>query len=68
MRGRSDLLQLIIGRVFRMCKLTHAHVEDDDEKKIHRAHLEALVKTIADEITQCGSDFNYYSNRKTVCK
>ncbi|KAF5329683.1 hypothetical protein D9619_008943 [Psilocybe cf. subviscida] len=61
-------MQSMMCSMFQLCKLTHAHVEGDDEKKAQKAQLGTLVKTIADDITQCGSDFKHYSNRQLISK
>lgn len=49
----------------RLRHLNHAHVnnmERDEEK----SHLDRLIKSITDDITQCGSDINYYLSQKFV--
>lgn len=51
-----------------MCELKHIHILDEPQKAAQRAQLQELVKAIADEIKQCGSDLNYYSDRKLVCE
>ncbi|KAF5318870.1 hypothetical protein D9619_010940 [Psilocybe cf. subviscida] len=61
-------MQSMMSAMFQMCELTHIHVLNDPQKAVQRAQLQELVKAIADEIKQCGSDLNYYSDRKLVSK
>ena len=51
----------------RLRKLKHAHVQERDRKR-EITRLQQLVKAIADDVKKCGSDLNYYVDRKLVCK
>ncbi|KAF5318871.1 hypothetical protein D9619_010941 [Psilocybe cf. subviscida] len=61
-------MQSMMSAMFQMCELKHIHILDEPQKAAQREQLQELVKTIADEIKQCGSDLNYYSDRKFVSK
>jgi len=51
----------------RLRKLKHTHYLDADRQG-EKARLEKLLKAIANDIIQCGSDLHYYTGRKFLCK
>ncbi|KAF8912168.1 hypothetical protein CPB84DRAFT_1957799 [Gymnopilus junonius] len=60
-------MQNMMCTMFQLRKLKHSHVEGMEKEK-QRAQLQNLVKAIAQDITKCGSDLNYYMNRKLISK
>ncbi|KDR79356.1 hypothetical protein GALMADRAFT_265823 [Galerina marginata CBS 339.88] len=60
-------MQNMMCTMFQLRKLRHEHVQErDKEQEITR--MQRLVKVIADDIMKCGSDLNYYVERKLVSK
>jgi len=40
----------------------------EGEREQEQSRLQRLIKAIADEIKACGSDLNYYLDRKFICQ
>ncbi|KAF5325471.1 hypothetical protein D9619_010061 [Psilocybe cf. subviscida] len=60
-------MQNMMCAMFQLRHLTHHHVHDN-ERDEEKSHLDRLVKSITDDITQCGSDINYYLSQKFVLR
>ncbi|KIM34875.1 hypothetical protein M413DRAFT_450024 [Hebeloma cylindrosporum] len=60
-------MQNMMCAMFQLRKLRHIHVEEG-EREEQQSRLQRLVKAIADEIKACGSDLNYYLDRKFISK
>jgi len=52
---------------YRLRKLRHIHVKEG-ERVEEQSRLQRLIKAIAEEIKACGSDLNFYLDRKFICK
>ncbi|KAF8912079.1 hypothetical protein CPB84DRAFT_751308 [Gymnopilus junonius] len=60
-------MQNMMCTMFQLRRLKHVHVQGE-EKLQQRAQLQRLIKVIAEDITACGSDLNYYMDRKFIAK
>ncbi|KAF5325246.1 hypothetical protein D9619_010120 [Psilocybe cf. subviscida] len=60
-------MQNMMCTMFQLRRITFAHAQKRETQK-EKERLQALVKSIADDITQCGSDLNYYMDQKFISK
>ncbi|KAF4609988.1 hypothetical protein D9613_010358 [Agrocybe pediades] len=60
-------MQNMMCTMFQLRNLRHVHVKEG-EREQEKERLQRLIKVIADDITKCGSDLNYYMDRKFVSK
>ncbi|KDR73637.1 hypothetical protein GALMADRAFT_142100 [Galerina marginata CBS 339.88] len=60
-------MQNMMCTMFQLRKIKHLHVEEAERDR-QASQLQRLVKGIADDIIACGSDLNYYMDRKLVSK
>ncbi|KAF8970858.1 hypothetical protein BDZ97DRAFT_1407109 [Flammula alnicola] len=60
-------MQNMMCAMFQLRKLRHMHVQEP-EREQEQTRLHRLIGDIAEEIKICGSDLDYYMDRKFVCK
>ncbi|KAF9544345.1 hypothetical protein CPC08DRAFT_770067 [Agrocybe pediades] len=60
-------MQNMMCTMFQLRNLRHVHFEEG-EREQEKERLHRLIKVIADDITKCGSDLNYYMDLKFVSK